>query len=262
MKHKSQTRSILQSFLILVKTQLQLKVKCLLTDNGPEFRMSESFSSHGIIHQHSSVETLQQNAIVEHKHQHLLNVARSLRFQAHLPLSFWGECVLTTAHIINRLPTPLLPNKSPFELLFHKSTSYSHLQVFGCLCYASTLTRYRHKFDLKAKPCLFLSYPFDIKGIHYLIFLPNLCSFPEMLFSMKTFFLMLPNLSILLQLVTLFFHYLLLISPIHSFRTQLSFPPLLLLLSLSLPHLHLFPFLVVLHGLVVHLITYKIFIAR
>jgi hypothetical protein len=168
MKQKSQTRSLLQFFINLVETQFPHKVKCLRTDNGLEFLMSEFFASKGILHQHSCVESPQQSTIVERKHQHLLNVARALRFQAHLPLSFWGECVLTTTHIINRIPAPLLFNKSPFELLFQKSPTYSCLQVFGCLCYASTLIRSRYKFDPRAKPCIFLGYLFGVKG--YILF--------------------------------------------------------------------------------------------
>jgi hypothetical protein len=89
-------------------------------------------------------------------------VSKALRFQANLPLPLWGYCVLIVTHLINRIPTPLLGNKSPFELLFNKLTNYSYLQVFGCLCYAATLSHNRHKFAPRSKQCIML-------GIHKLL---------------------------------------------------------------------------------------------
>lgn len=38
-----------------------------------------------------------ERSCVECKHIHIVNVARALRFQAHLPIRFWGEYVLTAS---------------------------------------------------------------------------------------------------------------------------------------------------------------------
>ena len=71
MKSKSDTRSILQSFYTMIKTQFNKIIKIFRTNNGLEFQMTEFFKTYGIIHQHNCVATPQQNSVVERKHQHI-----------------------------------------------------------------------------------------------------------------------------------------------------------------------------------------------
>ncbi|XP_038693768.1 uncharacterized protein LOC119991495 [Tripterygium wilfordii] len=101
--------------------------------------------------------------VVERKHHHLINIAWALRFQANLPLQFWGESVQTACYLINHIPTPLPSHKSPYELLHGHMPNYSHLRVLGCLCYVTHLLP-SSKFDARARLCIFLGYPIGQKG--------------------------------------------------------------------------------------------------
>lgn len=54
--------------------------------------------------------------------------------------------------------------KTPFEKLNNRILDYSLLKVFGCLCYASTHLKGRHKITERARACAFLGYEAGFKG--------------------------------------------------------------------------------------------------
>ena len=164
LKTKSEVHSSIQIFVVFAEKQFDAKIKVIKIDNGTEFFMNQFFNSKGILHQTTCTETPQQNGRVERKHQHLLNVARALLFQSKLPKIFWSYAVLHATYLINRIPTPLLNNQSPYEILFSTQPDFHDLKPFGCLCYASTLQSGRQKFDTRARKCIFLSFKPGIKG--------------------------------------------------------------------------------------------------
>lgn len=156
---------MVQNFYAYAETQFGKRIKKVQSDNGTEFlRFSSFFKSKGIIHQTPCVGTPQQNGRVGRKHRHLLNVARSLMFQAMMPIKFWGEAVLTAAHVINLTPTRVLNGKCPHEMLFGSTPSYSKLRVFGSLCFAHKQLRDKNKFVPRSRRCVFVGYPFGKKG--------------------------------------------------------------------------------------------------
>jgi len=144
MRDKSEASQIMKDFCAMFQAQSKTKVRTIRSDDGCEFvlgSMKKFYGEQGIIHETSCVDTPQQNGRVERKHRHVLNVARALHFESHLPLEFWGECVLAATHLINRTPPRVLYGKTPYEALFGTRTSYHHIRVFGCLCYAYNLQR-------------------------------------------------------------------------------------------------------------------------
>lgn len=126
--------------------------------------LHDYFVATGVLFQTSCVHTPQQNGKVERKHQHILNVGRALRFQSHLPIYFWGECVLAAAHLINCTHIPLLANKSPFECLTSNSHSFDAIKVFGSLYFAHNHKTHGDKFAKRSRKCIFVGYPFSKKG--------------------------------------------------------------------------------------------------
>ncbi|KAL3376951.1 hypothetical protein AABB24_003396 [Solanum stoloniferum] len=166
LRYKSEVVNFISAFINLVKTQFSATIKTIRSDNGLEFFNNQChtiFSSLGIVHQSTCVHTPQQNGIAERKHKHLLEIARALRFQAHVPLKFWGDCILTATFLINILPSTVLAGKSPYEIFHKHPPKLHHLRVFGCLCYATT-PLITDKFSPKALPSVFMGYSDTQKG--------------------------------------------------------------------------------------------------
>lgn len=105
-------------------------------------------------------------------------------------ISFWSSHEVLERFCINN-NLPLLDYKSPFEIHYHTKPSYSHLCVFGSLCFASTLNHTWHKFDPHACQCIFWGYPYSVKGYKLLdlntsqMYVSNDVAFHEHIFPLR-----------------------------------------------------------------------------
>lgn len=88
---KSEYLTTMISFYNYVKCHFNVGIKCVRSDNALDFAdksCREFYTKYGIQHQTSCAYRPQQNARVERKHRKILEVARALKFQAGLPISY------------------------------------------------------------------------------------------------------------------------------------------------------------------------------
>ena len=145
----------------LVKNQFNAKVWIIRTDNGKEY-VNNDFgaytSDHVIIHQTTCPGTPPQNGVAERKNRYLLEVARSLMFQMNVPKYLWSEAVMTAVYLINRMPSRILGNKSPAELMLGRREFKVPPKVFGCVCFVRDHRASVGKLDPQAVKYIFVGY--------------------------------------------------------------------------------------------------------
>lgn len=64
---------------------------------------------------------------------------------------------------MNMILTPILKDKTPFEVLYNSKPDYTDHKIFGCLGFVSTLVNDKRKLDPRAKKCVFLGYKTSTK---------------------------------------------------------------------------------------------------
>lgn len=101
---------------------------------------------------------LQQNGSAKRKYQHIVEVGLSHLAHASMPLKFWDKAFLTTAYLINRLPSRVISFDTPLERLFLQNNNYISLCTFGCSCWPNLHPYHKHKLQFRSKHCVLLGY--------------------------------------------------------------------------------------------------------
>ena len=120
--HKSEALRCFEAYLNEVENKLERFT--LRTDREREY-LSEQFkelcSEKCIIRQLTMPFTPQQNGVAERRNRTLMDMVRSMMAQASLPISFWGDALLTAAYLLNRVPSKSI-ELTPCELWTGRKT--------------------------------------------------------------------------------------------------------------------------------------------
>nr|GEX07833.1 integrase, catalytic region, zinc finger, CCHC-type, peptidase aspartic, catalytic [Tanacetum cinerariifolium] len=163
-RSKDEAPKVIIKFLKRITVLLQSPVIIIRTDNGTEFKnqvLKEYFDTAGISHQMSSVQTLQQNGVVERRNRTLVEAARTMLIFSRTPLSLWAEAIATVCFTQNRSIIHRYFNKTPYELINGKKPDISFLYVFSALCYPKNDREYIGKFGAKGGIGFFIGYSTD-----------------------------------------------------------------------------------------------------
>lgn len=126
--------------------------------------LQKFLQSHEIIYHITCPYSHAQNGSVERRHRHIVERSLSLLDHASMPFRYWFEAFHSAVFLINRMPTSILQNKSPFQILFKTSSNYNSLHVFGSVCWPNLCPFDKEKLDLHSKLCVFMGCSLDHKG--------------------------------------------------------------------------------------------------
>jgi hypothetical protein len=165
LRHKYEVFQCFTDFQNLVERQFNRKIRAVQTDWGGEYQSLNSlFKCIGIYHHVSCPHAHQQNGSTECKHRHIVEMGLTLLAHASVPLKFWDEAFLTAVFLINRLPSRVINNQSPYERLLDHPPDYTSLRTFGCAVWPHLRPYNSKKLEFHSKRCVFLGYSNLHKG--------------------------------------------------------------------------------------------------
>ena len=138
MKYRSELLQVYSNFAKMVETKFSKRIKIFRSDNTLEYTQyafQAILHSYGTVHQLTCPGTSQQNGRVKRKLCHIFDTVRALLLSAKVPDPFWGEATLHAVHAINRIPSLIIQNQTPYEHLFGSPPDYHHFCSFDFACF-------------------------------------------------------------------------------------------------------------------------------
>lgn len=117
MQLKLNVFSLVSAFIQFIQNTFFVTVIADQINGGSEFRpLQYLFKSLSISHRINCPYSHQQNRNIKCCHRHIVENSLFLLSHASIPLKYWTKAFQVATYLINRLPTPIFQDQSPFEM--------------------------------------------------------------------------------------------------------------------------------------------------
>ncbi|KAL4388255.1 hypothetical protein GQ457_09G011180 [Hibiscus cannabinus] len=158
-QQKGDSFQAFKNFKSLMENKTEYKIGTLRTDRGGEFlsmKFTQFCETKGIERYLTAPHSPQKNGVVERRNHTVMAMMRSLLKSTHVPVRFWGEAVRHAVYLLNRLPTKVLRDRTPFEAWMGSKLHLTYLRVFGCVAYVKEHNPYLKKLNYRSSPMVYL----------------------------------------------------------------------------------------------------------
>ena len=87
--------------------------------------------------------------------------------QENLLISYWGDALLTTSHVLNQVPLKFVSSTS-YELWNNRKPNPSNLWCKGSMAYVHNTSHKYGKLSPRGKKCIFIRYSEHSKGYMFI----------------------------------------------------------------------------------------------
>ena len=158
---KSEIPSTVVTLLKRISTQVDVKLRQLVSDGGSEFinaEVKEYLHGVGAVIKPPPPRTPQLNGISERGVRTLKDGARTIMMHAGLPARFWPQATRHFVYMWNRIRISQQTGVTPFEAMSKKKPSLARVGVFGSDVWVHRSKNERHTYDSKADAGVYLGH--------------------------------------------------------------------------------------------------------
>lgn len=169
LRNKSDVAGCIKKYVAHVNNRFGRAPCVIRSDGGGEYVNHELrmfYEKEGIEAQLTAAYSPQQNGVAERRNRSLQEMSSCMLLDAGLPRKYWGEAIMTSAYIQNRMPSRSV-DTTPYQKWFGEKPSVEHMKVFGSVAYVHIPNVKRSKMDAKSEKLVFVGYCSDRKAYRF-----------------------------------------------------------------------------------------------